>query len=200
MTLEQIDNYKKYGIYSIKNNITGLMYIGKTSRSFIARWKEHKRSLNQNLHKNFWLQKDWSLYKEHNFEFSTIHIADELDNLDELEGYYIKKYNTYNFGYNEDLPKTCTYEDMRKLSEGTFLKNDVYEIKRLSRYSANPCELDKFLINNIAKYHKSSIIRINEIDSKRYFDISINDYLSNGIEIRNMIRVPIRDFKISSYT
>lgn len=89
-----------YGIYSITNRITGDKYIGQTKVSFEDRWKRHINDLKRNGHDNDYLQKAWNKYGEDAFEFKAIHICDELDILNDLEVYYIKKYDSFNNGYN----------------------------------------------------------------------------------------------------
>ncbi|WP_346905973.1 GIY-YIG nuclease family protein [Clostridium sp.] len=89
-----------YGIYSITNLVTGDKYIGQTRVSFENRWNQHKRDLGLNSHHSEHLQRAWNKYGEEGFEFKAIHICDELDILDDLEIYYIKKYDSFNNGYN----------------------------------------------------------------------------------------------------
>ena len=91
---------REFGIYSITNKINGKMYIGLTKQDFDTRWRQHKWSLNNQSHENDYLQKAWNKYGQEGFVFSTLHLCDELDDLSELEIYYIKKYNAYGDGYN----------------------------------------------------------------------------------------------------
>ncbi|AUM91520.1 GIY-YIG nuclease family protein [Clostridium botulinum] len=89
-----------FGIYSIINLNTGKMYIGQTRVSFEDRWRAHRRELQLNKHYNEYLQRAWNKYGDSAFEFKVIHICDELDILNDLEIYYVKKYNTFDNGYN----------------------------------------------------------------------------------------------------
>ena len=72
-----------FGIYSITNVVTGDMYVGQTIQGFEKRWKSHIRALNRGNHDNEYLQRSWNKYGE-----------GELDILNDLEKYYIKKYDT----------------------------------------------------------------------------------------------------------
>lgn len=58
-------------IYKITNIVTNKFYIG-SSVCFKQRKKQHIDSLNDNTHHNYKLQRDWNLYKEHNFKFELI--------------------------------------------------------------------------------------------------------------------------------
>ena len=89
-----------FGIYSITNVVTGDMYIGQTIQDFEKRWKSHISALNRGNHDNEYLQRSWNKYGEDAFKFKAIHYCDELDILNDLEKYYIKKYDTYNNGFN----------------------------------------------------------------------------------------------------
>ena len=87
-------------IYQIKNKINGKLYIGQTV-NFQARKLRHLSSLRNEKHDNPHLQKAFLKYGEEAFEFSIIH--EEKCNqarLNELEEYYISKYETYLNGYN----------------------------------------------------------------------------------------------------
>lgn len=73
-----------YKIYCLKNEEGKIMYIGQTRRTLCERLKEH--------HKKFKHRKKY-----------TIHLLEETPDLskaDELETYYIKKYNTVENGEN----------------------------------------------------------------------------------------------------
>jgi group I intron endonuclease len=56
------------GIYKIVNKINGKYYVG-SSKNILIRWKQHRRTLNKQIHKNLKLQHAWNKYGENNFEF-----------------------------------------------------------------------------------------------------------------------------------
>ena len=87
--------------YKITNKITNKAYIGITENCQ-HRWHSHQYMLNQNIHPNYKLQKDWNEYGEENFSFEEI---DTLDAETAEIGYnhekdLISSYNTVNDGYN----------------------------------------------------------------------------------------------------
>lgn len=70
----------KQGIYQIKNTVNGKIYIGSTA-STRRRFREHKRYLRGNYHRNPHLQSSWNKHGEDAFEFSVVY---EVDTVDEL--------------------------------------------------------------------------------------------------------------------
>lgn len=110
------------------------MYIGQ-STDIEKRWYEHKKRLNRNNHINNNLQNDWNIYGEDNFKFEII-IECTIDELDELEISYIKKYNTYENGYNYTIGGKGSYgykhseetkELLREMRLGTTLTEETKE-------------------------------------------------------------------------
>lgn len=87
-------------IYQIKNLVNGHLYIGQTV-NYEARKLKHLSCLRRGVHDNPYLQKAFDKYGESLFEFSILHEEEcDQDRLNELEEYYIKKYDTYENGYN----------------------------------------------------------------------------------------------------
>ena len=89
------------GIYKITNKINGKFYIGQSS-DIETRYYNHFYELNHNTHCNKHLQNAWNKYGENNFSFEIIYECDKNDDLNNLEKYYITKYNTIDssIGYN----------------------------------------------------------------------------------------------------
>lgn len=162
-----------YGIYSITNQITGDKYIGQTKVSFEDRWKHHLNDLKRNIHDNDYLQKAWNKYGEDAFEFKAIHICDELDILNDLEVYYIKKYDSFNNGYN----LTSGGDGFEgKISEETRLKmieNAKISARNNSDYTENQiAKVKELLVNEnyvgkLSKIAKITGVRENVISSVR---------------------------------
>lgn len=89
------------GIYKIKNNINGKIYIGQSSDIY-WRWTHHKSDLNHNRHHNRHLQSAWNKYGEDNFSFSIVEKCSEKL-LDDKEKYWVNYFDSYNSGYNLDF-------------------------------------------------------------------------------------------------
>ena len=81
---------KTMGVYEIKNNSNGKVYIGGTI-NIERRWSMHKSNLNANRHCNKELQKDWEIFGEETFSLRVVEpIAQECD-LGAREKHYINR-------------------------------------------------------------------------------------------------------------
>lgn len=89
------------GIYVIKNHVSGKVYVGQ-SANLKRRFSTHKRQLKKGEHYNAHLQSAFIKYGEKAF---TIEILCECERseLDDLECYYIDKFDSTNpkKGYNK---------------------------------------------------------------------------------------------------
>ena len=104
----------KMGVFQIKNNINGKVFIG-SSLDLIAIWHAQKLQLDFGIHPNSDLQKDWKEHGEENFSYEIIeeikHVDDKpIDYSKEikvLEGMIIGELQPYeNKGYNKrDIQK-----------------------------------------------------------------------------------------------
>lgn len=80
-------------IYMIKNTLNNKVYIGQTKRSPETRFKEHLKLLKSN--ENQTIHKAIKKYGKDNFYYIILAEGiDSLEKLDDLEVYYIKKYNS----------------------------------------------------------------------------------------------------------
>lgn len=138
------------GIYCIENLVNGKKYIGQ-SVNFVGRQRQHLSHLRRNIHKNEYLQNAWNKYGESNFKFSIIEICD-IDSLDELERFYIDKYNSMDvkYGYNREsggnLKKKASEETKNKISknhadvskENNPFYNKKHSKESIQKYLENP--------------------------------------------------------------
>lgn len=78
-------------IYRITNNITGMVYIGQTKRTFAERIKEHIANQSR-------IGRAITKLGKENFSFDVIDRANTAEELDELERFWIEFYsfNSYN--------------------------------------------------------------------------------------------------------
>lgn len=167
-----------FGIYSITNTITGEMYIGQTIRDFEVRWNQHKKTLNGNYHDNEHLQRSWNKYGEAAFEFKVIHYCDELDNLNDLEKYYIKKYDTYHNGFNmteggdyflNEVPEEIRkkrLESLKKINreKSDYTEHQISKVKEmLSELENNPISIKK--ISKLTGVRENVIYGIKNLNS-----------------------------------
>ena len=83
----------------ITNKINGKQYVGQTSlKNPYYRFQEHIKSSNRFINRP--LYKAFRKYGVNNFIFE---IIEETDNPSVKEQYWIKKLNTYHYGYNATL-------------------------------------------------------------------------------------------------
>ena len=132
---------KQCGIYEIFNIINGKSYVGQ-STNITQRLSKHKSELRHNKHQNLHLQNAWNKYGEHSFLFNILEYCN-IDELDDIERYYINIWNLTNnqYGYNVEsggnLNKTLSTETKRKLSEAHKGKTLSKEIrKKISKNNA----------------------------------------------------------------
>nr|DAQ11211.1 MAG TPA: intron associated endonuclease [Bacteriophage sp.] len=85
-------------IYLIKNNINGKQYIGQTRRSIEQRMCEHQRDAISG--RGHYISHAIAKYGWDNFTVNVLAETDSIDELNRLEEYYIRKYNTVECGYN----------------------------------------------------------------------------------------------------
>ena len=93
---------KQWLIYKHTSERSGKSYIGLTSRTMEARWKEHCGNANRGSDNHF--HKALRLYGYENWLHEII--ADSIDTFEEacqLEKFYIKKFNTFENGYNSTV-------------------------------------------------------------------------------------------------
>ena len=88
-------------IYSIKNTINGMSYVGST-KNLQKRFREHVIALQKNSHHNQHLQNAWDKYGEKSFCFMLIEEVKEMSLLLEREQYWLDKTEVYkrDKGYN----------------------------------------------------------------------------------------------------
>lgn len=89
------------GIYKITCLATNEVYIGQ-STAIMRRWATHKRELKKGIHYNKHLQRTYNKYGEENFSYDILEQCPS-DKLNEREKFYIKLYNSFEKGFNQDI-------------------------------------------------------------------------------------------------
>lgn len=100
---------KMGSIYSITNKTNGKRYIGLTN-NVEDRFRRHKYRLKNNKHGNDYLQNAWNKYGKENFEFEILEENIERNKLGSKEQIYIRKYDSFNKGYNLTTGGEKSYE------------------------------------------------------------------------------------------
>jgi len=97
MLFEYNGNSRKGGIYQIKNNISGSIYVGSTYR-FKKRWKQHQRSLIKGAHHTIYLQNSYiknnvEIGNDNMFVFSILEVMEKSSKEERLlrEEWWIQK-------------------------------------------------------------------------------------------------------------
>lgn len=92
----------RYYIYKIENLVNHKIYIGLT-KNIGRRRCRHFGDLKRNVHDNHFLQKEYNIYGAENFSFNIEYENDCTDyEIGEKEKEYIKKYDSYRNGYNQN--------------------------------------------------------------------------------------------------
>lgn len=139
------EQLNKKGIYIITNLVNGKYYIGRTNKTFKGRVGDHFNHLTNNNHGNIHLQNAWNLYGKDSFVMDVLEFTKELDNINEIEGFYIEKYNAVQDGYNRidsrDGVAIYTEEMRNKISNAR--KIHVNKMKELYGTGVSPESIEK---------------------------------------------------------
>ena len=172
----------KEGIYAIRNKINNKIYIGQ-SNNIYNRWSQHKSQLNRNVHGNRHLQNAWNKYGEENFDFLILELCNS-DRIDDLERFYIKKYNSiddkngYNHEFGGNSNKKASDKTKSKISKNhanVSKENNPFYGRRHSQESINKYMTNPNYINRKHKGTDSHMCTITENTARE-----IKEYFSDG--------------------
>ena len=126
-------------IYKITNNINHKVYIGQTN-NVNRRIKEHLKLAKYNINRP--LYNDINIYGFDNFSVSIIDSSNDFEELNCLEKYYIKKYNSNKIGYNIQLGGNSMYikqhrEKHDRISKSKRVRKQISDTLKIYRKS-NP--------------------------------------------------------------
>ena len=179
-------------IYKSTNKITGKIYIGQTTHTLDKRIKGHIKESKIESNRPFMLS--INKYGEDNFEFETIDSADNLDELNNKEIYWIDFYNSVSpNGYNvtgggQGKKMKTTKELSRIISEGLKnsekwqeTKNSEEYIKKRKEYFIGWNKGKKFSQEHKEKIwekNKERILEFNKSTSKKWIVIDKNNNIA----------------------
>lgn len=187
------------GIYSITNIINNKKYIGQ-SVDIKCRLRNHKWDLRHNKHHNDHLQQSFNKYGESYFIFDIVCECEE-ERLDELERFYILKYNCMdpNFGYNYEsggsLHKHLSNESRAKMRENRggeksamWGKKHTEETKAIMRKKALGRVLSDETKAKLSKSHKGKLAKpLYCIEANMVFPSSLEAAEFAGLKSRSSI-------------
>lgn len=137
-------------IYLIRNKVNGKIYIGQTVESISKRFTRHCSECNLD---GMVITKAIFKYGKENFTIEKIHECSSMEELNMMEEFYIKKYDTlspngYNIksgGNNSRMHKSTKMKISRALRGKSKTKEHVEKVtkSRKEYYKNNPTELKK---------------------------------------------------------
>jgi len=95
-------DYKNSKIYVIRNHCNDFVYVGSTTQSLSKRFSWHKADMKKKNKQNIQIYKAYNELGMENFyiELLELYPCSCRDELNKKEGEYIRKFDSYNNGYN----------------------------------------------------------------------------------------------------
>lgn len=150
---------RKGYIYIIKNNLNSKVYIGQTIQSVQERFKQHTKPSIVKQRGNYKIYNAINKYGKDNFYVEVLDEAIE-SKLNELEIYYIEKYNSYEKGYNStkgaDSKTICKIQDLELLKE--MFNNGMTYIDMAKHFNVNKVTIQRTL-NSIGLKRNNKITK-----------------------------------------
>lgn len=174
--IEKIKCNKTGSIYIIKNKNNDKVYIGQTTLSVKERFNAHKkRSTLKN--RNYKIYNAMRKYGVETFYVETIEENIPLNMLDEKEIYYIKKYNSFENGYNstsggDGRTINCQYDEHKMLE---MAKSGIIAEEIAKEFNCNKATIFRTLHKLGFYYHKQpneKEIKNLVLSNKTYKEIS----------------------------
>ena len=159
-------------IYKITNLINGKIYIGLTTRTVEARWKEHCRKSSQEI--------DQAIYNygKDNFIIEEIEECDD-DLLDEREKYWIEYYDSFNNGYNNtcggrdnNYVMTNKVQDVLRLWEQGLTVNKIVQETKLNVETVRSYLNKNGIDHNLIRQRANEAIGLSKSKSVLQYDLN----------------------------
>lgn len=142
-----------YYIYKIENKVNHKKYIGLTN-NIARRRARHFTDLRCNRHDNQFLQKEFNIYGQQNFDFTIEYEGDITDKeIGEKEKEFIKKYDSYHNGYNQNEGGNFGPSN----GGSALTRADIYNILSACEFMKRPGQI----LSNIYGVSRTTISRIN---------------------------------------
>ncbi len=133
----------EYRIYKVINLLTGLIYIGCTTKTIEERRYDHEQKAKKGLGSSF--QRAIGTYGPDAFSWEQIDTVSDVDELAKKEKYYIALHNSNNIGYNQDSGggfRKTVYQFMDKdwlINEWPSLSVAAFVVRGKRKSVANAC-------------------------------------------------------------
>lgn len=173
---------RKGKIYIIKNKVNDKVYIGQTVMTLNERFKSHLKPSVCKTRGSYKLYNAINKYGAENFYCELICETTDLETLNDLEMYYIDKYNSYENGYNStrggDCKEISKVQDiqlfLKLFNEGKTWKEigEVFGVhKETAKRTANSLGLDRKIVL-ITKEQIIENMHLTNIEMAKKFNVS----------------------------
>lgn len=191
-------------IYIITNDINDKVYIGQTTQTLKRRFNGHvcKDSTNASH-----IKRAIHKYGKEHFKIEIIEQC-QVDKLDEREIYWIKQYNSFEYGYNlteggKSSMNNYKLESLIDLNKfASYIKENYPPASKVSEHF----KISRGSVYNIIKRHPELNLKLNPYNPKKATELSDIDldaveyYYLEGASIRDLATMfHIKKHKISEF-
>lgn len=151
---------RKSGIYAIRNNVTGKIYLGSSS-DCVRRYREHSSRLARGAHVNAKLQASWNKHGAEAFEFVMVLTVMNDGDLESIEQQMLDEHEVVATGYNlapvagRTTGWKATPETRARMSAAAKLRDHSVQVAAMAeaaRGKKRPQHvLDAMLVGRLAK-------------------------------------------------
>lgn len=149
------------GIYKIINIVNGKYYVGSSKDIIDYRWPKHYVALNNNRHKNDYLQNAWNKHGKLNFEIQIVEEVSDETKLRIVEQEYLsiaktEQHKCYNLNFDA---KGGSISEYSKMKIGNFHRGKIIPIETRQKISKST----KKSMNTIEMFNRMSLARRDKI-------------------------------------